>query len=916
MSSFLSEEKSAGLLKNAGGQPAVVSVQSVWPCYPLTLPVELLPRHQYVAWDNTGRVEPSWGTYTSFNPVTDATPNPKKSRKFFLDRSVFDLVDAHPYLSLTDPKLLGWYLGLTPEDRNIILVEGGFHQFLQRHPAFELSNHHVYVKYPVGKVTPVLPTLTSISQKSESSSGAKTGRPHTSKLPRAHLQLEMHRSHVKENLVHLRDNVRTAGSSSITQEPSHQRILTERADAERPPWQMSGSVAVCKDPAADLANFSLDMELERRRGHVLVKQNEANITAKVCPLQSQRSNDKESSSEYFDVDDRSIVQSVKPQQVNCPTAPVCGKEKTEDEDEDATDESEDEDATDESENFQTVLEDDVSVLLCLDSKGLETLQTDVSSDTGAMRRASESSVSTCDAMVGTTLTSFTAAFTQSENPETADKSVLTELYMSDLDEIAKEFIKMKTTLEEQREKVKSSGCGLRKQCDCLQRAQRAELHLLTLQYNMCTQHCWRLYYISAEGGHASTLAGAAQHWVKEPPCNIGGVLQKLEVDYYHMRDQILDGVPLQQLKPLCVDSEKISSGASYTPALMIGDVVGNPPSRRPQEKTSGEDRGRCGDGTTFLESETQGNKAKEEKMTSKRAVTLIPQNRSAHQGAAHKDLNTSEAWYDAEEVLDPTEPAETQPDPTTIAGDGTNSKRLIKPVNITAVVAATESAGDEVNDSRSLLCVTNLTGHVTESEVMMWFEKYGASEVKISVLKNDLRVAIAMVSDLQSAEAAVKEMNGISVDSHTLHVGIISGGGAAVSAAAAASPTSSQEDDTRRQPLTTEPRVSDRESKTPSSLESTFPPPLSSGIKRRTVVSVTPTAQGTFVPQHFGTMGSFDYLMSELTRLHPCVDKQRFVDALVQLRARHRGVLCGLPLSKIREMASELLSGSQTDTQI
>ncbi|KAG7502303.1 RNA-binding protein 44 isoform X1 [Solea senegalensis] len=845
-------------------QPAVVSVQSVWPCYPLTLPVELLPRHQYVAWDNIGRVEPSWGTYASFNPVTDATPNPKKSRKFFLDRSVFDLVDAHPYLSLTDPKLLGWYLGLTPEDRNIILVEGGFHQFLQRHPAFELSNHHVYVKYPVGKVTPVLPTLTSMSQKSESSSGAKTGQ-RRSILPCAHLELEMHRTHVKENLVHLQDNVHTACSSSIiTQEPSHQRVLTERADA-------------------DLANFSLDVELERRRGHVLVKQNEANITAKVCPLQSERSNVKESYSECFgsssvvDVDDRSIVQSVKPQQVNCPTVPVCGKEQTEDEDEDATDESE---------NFQSVLEDDVSVLLCLDSKGL-----DVSSDTGAVRRASESSVSTCDAMVGTTLTSFTAAFTQSENPETVDKSVLTELYMSDLDEIAEEFIKMKTTLEEQLEKVKSSGCGLRKECDCLQRAQRAELHLLTLQYNMCTQHCWRLYYTSAEGGLASTLADAAQHWVKEPPCNIGGVLQKLEVDYYHMRDQILDGVPLQQLKPLCVDSEKISSGTSYTPALMIGDVVGNPPSRRPPEKTSGEDCGRCGDGSMFL-----GNKAKEEKMTSKRAVTLIPQNRRTHQGAAHKDLNTSEAWYDAEEVLDPTGPAETQPDPTTIAGDGTN-----------------KSAGDEVNNSRSLLCVTILTGHVTESEVMMWFEKYGASEVKISVLKNDLRVAIVMVSDLQSAEAAVKEMNGVSADGHTLHVEIISGGGAAGSAAAA-SPTSSQEDDTRRQPLTTEPRVSDRESKTPSSLESTFPPPVSSGVKSRTVVSVTPTAQGTFVPQHFGTMGSFDYLMSELTRLHPRVDKQRFVDALVQLRARHRGVLCGLPLSKIREMASELLSGSQTDT--
>lgn len=32
------------------------------------------------------------------------------------------------------------------------LDEGGFHQFLQRHPALELSKHHVYVKCKSVKV--------------------------------------------------------------------------------------------------------------------------------------------------------------------------------------------------------------------------------------------------------------------------------------------------------------------------------------------------------------------------------------------------------------------------------------------------------------------------------------------------------------------------------------------------------------------------------------------------------------------------------------------------------------------------------------------------------------------------------------------------------------------------------------------
>lgn len=39
------------------------------------------------------------------------------------------------------------------------------------------------------------------------------------------------------------------------------------------------------------------------------------------------------------------------------------------------------------------------------------------------------------------------------------------------------------------------------------------------------------------------------------------VLQKLERDYKQMRDKILAGVPLAQLKPLSVHSEEILTGA-------------------------------------------------------------------------------------------------------------------------------------------------------------------------------------------------------------------------------------------------------------------------------------------------------------------------------------------------------------------
>ncbi|XP_016402844.1 RNA-binding protein 44-like, partial [Sinocyclocheilus rhinocerous] len=61
-------------------------------------------------------------------------------------RSLFELVLANEYLELTDPKLLGWFLCLTAEDRTLIKKEGGLLPFLQKHPALQVDRQYVYVK--------------------------------------------------------------------------------------------------------------------------------------------------------------------------------------------------------------------------------------------------------------------------------------------------------------------------------------------------------------------------------------------------------------------------------------------------------------------------------------------------------------------------------------------------------------------------------------------------------------------------------------------------------------------------------------------------------------------------------------------------------------------------------------------------
>ncbi|KAF0026922.1 hypothetical protein F2P81_021659 [Scophthalmus maximus] len=697
----------------------VVPYNTVWPCFPLTLPYYevMVPG------------PPSGATPCYYNAVEK--PSPTKSRMFYLDRSVFDLVAPHQYLSLTDPKLLSWYLGLSAEDRHIIQDEGGFPQFLRRHPALDLSAHHVYVK----------------------------------QMPPEHL---------------------AAYNSPVAHEPGHQ--AAHRETVQR----------FCLHIVALVSDWSKDEE----------------TPSKFCSFNSDSVDGGDG--------ERRFIQSVEPEWVRCPLGPV---------------------------------ED----MPC---------------------------VPTCDVMVSTELPPSVSASTQSERPQTADKDVITEVHMADLDYLAGVFIKLKAAQEERRDKMKSE---TRKECDCVQRAQRAELRLLALQHVMCRQHCWRLHRVSAEGDQ-----GPSESSPKDPPANVSSVLQKLDSDYKRMRERMQKGVPLEQLTPLGVNSEETNTGASFIPANIVGDVQGNLPSRsiESQEcKTSGEENGRPSDRSSDGCQESQKQGKREEKSSPRRVVALVPQDRGeAHEpeekqtrAESCKELNTSESWYDAKEDLETTE---TGPDPTTTE----------------------ESASDQAESS--VLCVTNLPSHVTESDVMLQLEKYGASEVSISVLKSDLRVAIVMVSGLRSAEEAARELNGFRMDGRTLYVEHVNkpvGGNRSRSqnqnqASGSITERQSSQEASKLQPPTTTTDIS------------TYgKPPLSCSLRSRKVVCISPTAKATCVPQHYGTMGSFDALMTELTRLHPDVDRQSIIDALVELRAEHQGALSVLPLGKIQEMTSELLTRPETE---
>ncbi|XP_051815342.1 RNA-binding protein 44 [Acanthochromis polyacanthus] len=713
-----------------------------------------------------------------YNPAPEPQSQ-KESRRFILDRSVFDLVETHMYLSLTDSRLLNWYLSLSPEDRRIVQAEGGFRQFLCRHPALEMSKHHVYVK--------------------------------------------------------------------LNEEPSEYSDVNVSQTS-------SSSVGSENDPTEDRCQ---DYLLQR---------------------------------DQF------------------------------------TDE-------DQAKNIHSIMEDDQSILICSPS----CLKSDPPQVT--MNPSEFACRPTCDVSVGTELLLRTSIFTQTEDPETADKNVITEVHMSDLDYVA-----------EVRPETQRLNLG---DCDCTERAQKAELSLLALQYNICKHHIWRFFW---EGKQLNSVN-------KDPPKNIAEVLDKLDSDYQEMKHQILAGVPLEQLKPLSVDSGKIISG-SYTPLQTEKKIM----------KTRRAATVILKDGRFLQNNKQEGNET-----------------------AAGEEVNRSELWFDAEEDLElPEEDLELPEEDLELPEEDLELPEEDLELPEVGQNPAAEPA--DVPEEGSLLWVSNLPSEVTKNDVMLLLKDYEASEVKIAVLKDDQRVAMVTVSGPQAAEAAVEDLDGRRLKDHTVHVEHIRGN-ENLQDPTRPGPSENLQDPTRpgpsenlqnptrpgpsenlqnptrpgpsenlqnptrpgpsenlQNPTRPGPSENLQDPTRPGPSENLQDPtrpgpsenlqnptrpgpsenlqnptrpgpsenrpsspgrtPLISSSRSRMVVFISPTARRTCVPQHYGTMGGFDTLMSELLQRHPAVGQQKIMDALVELRRKHAGVLTGLPLQTIREMTSQLLTRPQTASQI
>ncbi|XP_041267623.1 RNA-binding protein 44 [Onychostruthus taczanowskii] len=107
-------------------------------------------------------------------------------------------------------------------------------------------------------------------------------------------------------------------------------------------------------------------------------------------------------------------------------------------------------------------------------------------------------------------------------------------------------------------KISASSCCQ----DVLQRATEAELQLLAIHYEMCYQHCLKVYELALE---ENTCLGSCEKKA-ELYSSLQLVLDELDNNYSNIRKEINMGMPLNELPPLSVELKFSPLSSLYIPS--------------------------------------------------------------------------------------------------------------------------------------------------------------------------------------------------------------------------------------------------------------------------------------------------------------------------------------------------------------
>ncbi|KAM4775797.1 RNA-binding protein 44-like [Cyanocitta cristata] len=177
----------------------------------------------------------------------------------------------------------------------------------------------------------------------------------------------------------------------------------------------------------------------------------------------------------------------------------------------------------------------------------------------------------------------------------------------------------------------------------LQRATEAELQLLDVHYEMCYQHCWKVYELALE---ENTYFGRCEEKT-ELHSSLLLVLDELDNNYSNMRVEINMGIPLNELPPLSVELKFPPISSLYAPSkffrksLYSDDLSGEGKADFEEPKVQEK-----GISVNMDKSQNDG----DQPSASPETWEEQPKAQALERGCV-KDEERSEYWFDAKEDL-------------------------------------------------------------------------------------------------------------------------------------------------------------------------------------------------------------------------------------------------------------------------
>ncbi|KAK2501633.1 hypothetical protein MC885_018212, partial [Smutsia gigantea] len=420
----------------------------------------------------------------------------------------------------------------------------------------------------------------------------------------------------------------------------------------------------------------------------------------------------------------------------------------------------------------------------------------------------------------------------------------------------------------------------------MQRAIKAELHLLNVHYQMCRHYCsdiYRLVMGNREGLNRNLTHSSTK---KELGAALLSVLGDLQVRYVKLKEKINQGIPLEELPPLSLESKLLSTFSTFASRLMKEEshIFAGADSELDNQSTHDVDisssRKKMLSQTSLLSDNSQPKQdksPKEDGLKSGDIVTDFCQLKLDDKGCKNY-RDTSEDWFDAKENLTGVDVSGIQENQL---GQGRGDPKLTP--------AEMKNVEPLRRDKDYLIHVGGLCPSVSE--------------------KNS------------DAKMAVKEMNGVEINGKSVNVRLVKTPGEYTS------PLSSKNGN--RISLNNLEKGTSKEINSASCVsrlartrprewgseqDSEFVPfsykSVKKNCKQMESPKLLPETPIPFIPPNTLNLRSFTKIMKRLAELHPEVSRDHVIDALQKVRGSHKGFLNGLPINTIVEMTSSVLKNS------